>query len=156
MIIGFKGESSKLKNLYKELGLKEVKVENFDEIVAAVKANDGNTVIVNYNDIMVFENPTADLVEKRMEVNKALKSCKKNVFIGLAKNDPSLDKVKLDIAISTSVDTKDMKVIEELFQFLNTDLAYSGKLSADEYAVKLHSDLRAEKKSLAEIKKLIK
>ena len=68
MVVGFKGDSNKLKTLYKDLGLKEVKPNDFDELLAAVKAADGKTVISNYNDIMVLDNPTADLNEKRIAV----------------------------------------------------------------------------------------
>ena len=70
MIVGFKGEEAKLKNLYKELGLKEVKVNLFEDIDKALSENDGNTVLTNYNEIMVFEKPPADLVEKRNAILK--------------------------------------------------------------------------------------
>ena len=63
MIVGFKGDATRLKNLYKELGLKEVKVNSFEDIKDAIAANDGNVVLTNYNEVMVFEEPTADLVE---------------------------------------------------------------------------------------------
>ena len=156
MIIGFKGESAKLKNLYKELGLKEVKPSTFEELEKVISENDGKTVILNYNEIVVFENPTADLVEKRNKVLNAVKHSKQNVYIALTKNDPSIDKIHLDIAVCTSLNTKDMKLIEEIFTFLNTDLPYSGKLADDKYAVRVHGEERASERSLAELKKLLK
>ena len=156
MVIGFKGDNSKLKNLYKELGLKEVKPNTFEELSDAIMAIDGNTVILNYNEIMVFDNPTADLVEKRNKVLSAVSKCKKNIYLTLTKADLSLDKIHLDLSICTKVDTKDLKVIEEIFNFCNTDLPYSGKLGDDEYAVRVHGDNRAEAKSISDIKKLIK
>lgn len=156
MVIGFKGDNSKLKNLYKELGLKEVKPNTFEELSDAIMAIDGNTVILNYNEIMVFDNPTADLVEKRNKVLSAVSKCKKNIYLTLTKADLSLDKIHLDLSICTKVNTKDLKVIEEIFNFCNTDLPYSGKLGDDEYAVRVHGDNRAEAKSISDIKKLIK
>ncbi len=156
MVIGFKGEASKLKNLYKDLGLKEVKPTNFAELEDAVKNNDGKVVITNYNEIMVFDNPTADLVEKRMAVLNAVTKNKKNVYLSLTKNDPSIDKIHLDVSICTKVNTKDMALIEEIYSFVNTDLPYSGKLADDKYVVKVHGDLRGSEKSLAELKKLVK
>lgn len=156
MVIGLKGESAKLKNLYKELGLKEVKPESFEELTAAIASADGNTVVLNYNEIMVFENPTADLVEKRNKVLSAVKSSKKNIYLSLTKADLSLDKIHLDLCICTKMDTKDIKVIEEIFNFCNTDLPYSGKLADDKYAVRVHGENRAEERTVADIKKLIK
>lgn len=156
MVIGLKGENSKLKNLYKELELKEVKPNTFEELESAIKEIDGKTVISNYNEIMVFEEPTADLVEKRTHVLSAVSKCKKNIFLALTKADPSLDKIHLDLSICTKVNTKDLKVIEEIFNFCNTDLPYSGKLGDDEYAVRVHGEMRAEAKTVSDIKKLIK
>lgn len=156
MIIGFKGENAKLKELYSELGLKEVKPNNFDELSKAINEIDGKTVILNYNEIVVFDNPTADLVEKRANILKLVEKCKKNIFLSLTKSDPSIDKLHLDIAVCTSVDTKDMSVIEDIFSFLNTDLPYSGKLDPSKYAVRVHGELRASERSIAELKKLIK
>ena len=156
MVIGFKGDGSRLKNLYKELGLKEVKPSTFEELSEAIQGIDGNTVVSNYNEIMVFDNPTADLVEKRSKVLSAVEKCKKNIYLTLSKVDLSLDKIHLDISICTKVNTNDMKVIEELFNFCNTDLPYSGKLGDDEYAVRVHGENRAEAKSASDIKKLIK
>ena len=156
MIVGFKGDNYKLKNLYKLLGLKEVKPNNFDELVTAVKNNDGSTVILNYNEIMVFNNPTADLVEKRSSVLSEVNKSKKNIYIALTKNDPSIDKLHLDVSVCTSIDTDDMGIIEDIFSFVNTDLPYSGRLEDDEYAVRVHGELRATKKSLSELKKILK
>ena len=156
MIVGFKGESSKLKNLYKELGLKEVKANTFEDLKEIIKGIDGNTVVLNYNEIMVVENYTADLLEKRNEVLKLVAGNKKNIFLSLTKDDPSLDKLHLDYCICTSVNTKDINLIKEIYNFCNTDLPYSGKLSDDEYAVRAHGDNRAEAKSLSEVKKLLK
>lgn len=156
MVIGFKGDSTKLKNLYKELGLKEVKPNTFEELSDAIKSIDGDTVILNYNEIMVFDNPTADLIEKRNQILSLVSKCKKNVYLALSKADPSLDKIHLDISICTKMNTKDIQVIEEIFNFCNTDLPYNGKLSDDEYAVRVHGENRAEAKSVADIKKLIK
>lgn len=156
MIIGFKGESSKLKNLYKELGLNEVKPSTLEELESAIKANDGSTVIANYNDLMVYDNATADIVEKKNKIMKVIKGQKKKLYLGLTKDDPSLDKVKLDVSVCTNVSTKDMTEIQNLYSFLNTDLAYSGKLSDDEYAVKASGSMRAEKMSLTALKKVIK
>ena len=156
MVIGFKGDSSRLKSLYKELGLKEVKPSTFEELSSAISTIDGNTVILNYNEIMVFDNPTADLVEKRNQVLSAVSKCKKNIYLALSKVDLSLDKIHLDISICTKMNTKDIKVIEEIFNFCNTDLPYSGKLDDDKYAVRVHGENRAEAKSVSDIKKLIK
>ena len=156
MIIGLKGENSKLKNLYKELGLKEVKPSDFEELKKAVLENEGTTVISNYNEIMVFDNPTADLVEKRAEVLKDVLHSKKNIFLAFTKDDPSMDKLPLDLAICTKVDTKDMAKIEEIFAFMNTDLPYSGKMKDDNYAVRVHDELRASERTLTELKKLLK
>lgn len=156
MIIGFKGESSKLKDLYKELGLKEVKVNAFEELEEAVKNIDGNTVLTNYNEVMVFDQPTADLVEKRSSVLKLVSNCKKNIYLSLTKDDPSLDNVQLDFCICTKVSTKDIKLIEEIYNFCNTDLPYSGRLGDNEYAVKAHNEIRATAKSLSDVKKLVK
>lgn len=156
MIIGLKGESSKLKNLYKELGLREVKPGNFEELKKAVLENTGDVVILNYNEIMVFDNPTADLIEKRAEVLKDVVHNKRNIYLSLTKDDPSMDKLQLDIAICTKVDTKDMSKIEEIFSFVNTDLPYSGKMKDDNYAVRVHDELRASERTLTELKKLLK
>lgn len=156
MIIGFKGEKSKLKKLYSELGLKEVHAKDLNDILEIVKSNDGKIVIENYNEFMVFSDPTADLVEKRNDVLAAVKKAKNNLFITLGSDDRSLDKLVLDIKIATTVKTKDMNEIEDLFYFLNTDIAYNGTLSDDDYIVKLHSDERGSKKSITEIKRLIK
>ena len=156
MIIGLKGDNSKLKNLYKELGLKEVKPNSFEELKKAVLENEGSTVISNYNEIMVFENPTADLVEKRTEVLNDVLRSKKNIFLAFTKDDPSMDKLPLDLAICTKVDTKDMAKIEEIFSFMNTDLPYNGKMKDDNYAVKVHDELRASERTLTELKKLLK
>lgn len=156
MIVGFKGESAKLKNLYKELGLKEVKPSNFEELEKAIAEIDGKTVISNYNEIVVFENPTADLVEKRTKILKSIENCKQNIYLAFTKNDPSIDILQLDLAVCTSLNTKDMNLIEEVFSFLNTDLPYSGKLSDDKYAVRVHGEERASERSLAELKKLLK
>lgn len=156
MIIGFKGEKSKLEKLYKELGLQPISVKSLDDILDKIKSNDGKTVIDNYNEFMVFSDPTADLVEKRNDVLAAVKKAKNNLFITLGSDDKSLDKLILDIKIATTVKTKDMNEIEDLFYFLNTDIAYNGTLSDDDYVVKLHSDERGSKKSIAEIKRLIK
>ena len=156
MIIGLKGDNSKLKNLYKELGLKEVKPNSFEELKKAVLENEGSTVIPNYNEIMVFENPTADLVEKRVEVLNDVLRSKKNIFLAFTKDDPSMDKLPLDLAICTKVDTKDMAKIEEIFSFMNTDLPYNGKMKDDNYAVKVHDELRASERTLTELKKLLK
>lgn len=156
MVVGFKGESSKLKTLYKDLGLKEVKPNTFEELAEIVKGIDGNTVILNYNEIMVFENPTADLVEKRSNVLEAVSKCKKNIFLSLTKADISIDKIHLDLSICTNVNTKDMKVIEDIYNFCNTDLPYSGKLDDDKYAVRVHGENRATARTLSEIKSLIK
>ena len=155
MVVGFKGDSSKLKNLYKELGLNEVKPNSFEELEEAVKRIDGNTVILGYNEIMVFEEPTADLVEKRNKVLSLVTKCKKNIFLSLTKADNSLDKIQLDLSVCTKVDTNDIKLIEEIYNFCNTDLPYSGKLGDNECAVKTKSDSRAEAKSISDIKKLI-
>ena len=156
MIVGFKGESAKLKNLYKELGLKEVKPDNFEDLEKVIKENDGKTVISNYNEIMVFENPTADLLEKRNGILKTVEHGKQNIYLSLTKNDPSIDKIHFDLAVCTKVSTNDIKLIEEIFSFLNTDLPYSGKLADDKYAVKVHGEERASERSLAELKKLLK
>lgn len=156
MIIGFKGEKSKLKKLYSELGLKEVRAKDLSDILEIVKSNDGKTVIENYNEFMVFSDPTADLVEKRNDVLAAVKKTKNNLFITLGSDDRSLDKLALDIKIATTVKTKNMNEIEDLFYFLNTDIPYNGTLSDDDYVVKLQSDERGNKKSITEIKRLIK
>lgn len=156
MVVGFKGESSKLKTLYKDLGLKEVKPNTFEELESIVKSIDGNTVILNYNEIMVFDNPTADLVEKRNSVLSAVSKCKKNIFLSLTKADTSIDKIHLDLSICTKMSTKDIKVIEDIYNFCNTDLPYSGKLEDDEYAVRVHGENRATARALSEIKGLIK
>lgn len=156
MIVGFKGDESKLKKLYKELGLKELAVNTFEEIEDAVNANDGNTVLTNYNEVMVFEKPTADLIEKRNSVIKSILSSKKNIYLSLKKVDPSLDKMSLDYYICTNTNTKDIKEIEDIFNFLNTDLPYSGKMPDDKYAVRAHNENRAEVKTVDEIKKLIR
>lgn len=156
MIVGFKGDATRLKNLFKELGLKEVKVNSFEDIREAIAANDGNVVLTNYNEIVVFEKPTADLVEKRNAVLSAVASCKKNVYLALTKKDPSLDKLPLDYHVCTKTDTKDIGEIEDIFSFVNTDLPYSGKLADDHYAVRAHNESRAEAKSLSEVKKLIR
>lgn len=156
MIVGFKGEESRLKSLYKELGLKEVKVNSFEDIANALSENDGNTVLTNYNEIMVFEQPTADLIEKRIAIIKMLESTNKKVYLTLTKNDPSLDKVPLDYHICTKVDSNDKKFLEDIFGFVNTDLPFSGKLADDEYAVRAHDEVRAEAKKISEVKKLIR
>ena len=156
MIVGFKGDESKLKKLYKELGLKEIKVNTFEEIEDAVKSNDGNVVLTNYNEVMVFEKPTADLIEKRNSVLKLVLASRKNVYLSLTKSDPSLDKIALDYHVCTSINTKDIKQIEDIFSFLNTDLPYSGKLADDKYAVRAHNENRATEKSINELKKLIR
>lgn len=156
MIVGFKGDESKLKKLYKELGLKEIKVNTFEEIEDALKSNDGNVVLTNYNEIMVFEKPTADLIEKRNSVLKLVLASRKNVYLSLTKSDPSLDKIALDYHVCTSINTKDIKQIEDIFSFLNTDLPYSGKLADDKYAVRAHNENRATEKSISELKKLIR
>lgn len=156
MIVGFKGDSTKLKNLYKELGLTEVKASSIEEVEAYVKSGEKDAVLVNYNDLMVYDNATADIVEKKAKIMKAIQSCKRNLYLGLVKQDPSLDKVKIDVAICTKVITKDMDEIQGLYSFLNTDLAYNGKLADDEYAVKASGDIRAEKRNVAAIKKILK
>lgn len=156
MVVGFKGDTRKLENLYKELGLKEVKTSTFEELESAIKNNDGKTVFANYNEIMVFDNPTADLVEMRNKVLDAVAKSSGNIYLSLTKNDPSIDKIHLDLSICTKVDTKDMALIEEIFNFVNTDLPYSGKLGDDKYAVRVHGETRATERSLAEIKKLLK
>ena len=156
MIVGFRGDASRLKNLFKELGLKEVKVESFEDIRDAIAANDGNVVLTNYNEVMVFEEPTADLVEKRNVVLNAVASCKKNVYLSLTKRDPSLDKLPLDYHVCTKTDTKDIAEIEDIFGFVNTDLPYSGKLADDEYVVRAHNEVRGEAKKLSDVKKLIR
>lgn len=156
MVVGFKGDSAKLKNLYKELGLKEVKPSSFEELGEILKENDGDTVILNYNEIVVFENPTADLVEKRIGILSQVANSKKNIYLSLTKNDPSIDKIHLDVAVCTKMDTSDIKVAEEVFLFMNTDLPYSGKLADDKYAVRVHGEERASERSLSELKKLIR
>lgn len=156
MIIGFKGEKSKLKKLYKELELKEVHANDLNEILQIIKSNDGKTVIDNYNDYMVFSEPTADLVEKRNEILAAIKKLKNNLYISLINGDRTLDKLAIDVKITTTVKTKDMNEIEDLFYFLNTDIAYNGSLSDDDYIVKLPLEERGSKRSIAEIKRLIK
>lgn len=156
MIVGFKGENSKLKNLYKELDLKEVKVDSLDALLDGIRNTDGKTVFVNYNDLMVLENPTADLFEKKTDILKTLSKSKKNVFLGLTTVDKSLDKVRLDVAVCTKINTKDENVMEDIFYFVNSDLPYSGKLSDDKYALKLISDSRADVASLTEVKKATK
>lgn len=156
MIVGFKGEESKLKNLYKELGLKEVKVNSFEDIEKALGENDGNTVLTNYNEVMVFEKPTADLIEKRNTILKMVSSSRKNIYLALTKGDPSLDKLPLDYHICTKVNVKDKSIAEDIFGFLNTDLPYNGKLSDDECAVRAHNETRAEAKKVSEVKKLIR
>lgn len=156
MIVGFKGDESKLKKLYKELGLKEIKVNTFEEIEDALKSNDGNVVLTNYNEVMVFEKPTADLIEKRNSVLKLVLASRKNVYLSLTKSDTSLDKIALDYHVCTSINTKDIKQIEDIFSFLNTDLPYSGKLADDKYAVRAHNENRATEKSINELKKLIR
>lgn len=156
MIVGFKGESSKLKNLYKELELKEMKAETLEELEQTIKSIDGESVIVNYNDLMVYDNATADIVEKKAKIMKVISALKKNLFLGLVKDDPSIDKVKLDVAIETKVNTKDMKEIEALYNFVNTDLAFNGKLSDDEYVVKESGEERGTARNVAAIKKLFK
>ena len=156
MIVGFKGDESKLNKLYKELGLKEIKVNTFEEIEDALKSNDGNVVLTNYNEVMVFEKPTADLIEKRNSVLKLVLASRKNVYLSLTKSDPSLDKIALDYHVCTSINTKDIKQIEDIFSFLNTDLPYSGKLADDKYAVRAHNENRATEKSINELKKLIR
>ena len=156
MIVGFKGENSKLKNLYKELDLKEVKVDSLDALLDGIRNTDGKTVFVNYNDLMVLENPTADLFEKKTDILKTLSKSKKNVFLGLTTVDKSLDKVRLDVAVCTKINTKDENVMEDIFYFVNSDLPYSGKLPDDKYALKLISDSRADVVSLTEVKKATK
>lgn len=156
MIVGFKGDNSKLKNLYKELGLSEVKPSTLEELEQTIKSIDGDSVIVNYNDLMVYDDATADIVEKKAKIMKVIKGLKKNLFLGLTKDDPSIDKVKLDIAVETKVNTKDMKEIEALYNFVNTDLAFSGKLDDSEYVVKESGDERGSAKSAAALKKLYK
>lgn len=156
MIVGFKGDESKLKKLYKELELKEIKVNTFEEIEDALKSNDGNVVLTNYNEVMVFEKPTADLIEKRNSVLKLVLSSRKNVYLSLTKSDTSLDKIAFDYHVCTSINTKDIKQIEDIFSFLNTDLPYSGKLADDKYAVRAHNENRAVEKSIDELKKLIR
>ena len=156
MIVGFKGEASKLKSLYKELDLTEVKPNNFDELISAIKENQGKTVFCNYNEIMVFENPTADLVEKRLTVLNLVRKSQHNVYLSLTKSDPSLDKLKLDVSVCTSLKTDDMKLIEDIFNFCNTDLPYNGKLGDDECAVKLFNENRATAKKIADVKKIVK
>lgn len=156
MIVGFKGENGKLKDLYKELDLKEVKVDSLDALLDGIRNTDGKTVFINYNDLMVLENPTADLFEKKTDILKSLSKSKKNVFLGLTTVDKSLDKVRLDVAICTKINTKDENVMEDIFYFVNSDLPYDGKLSDDKYALKLISDSRADVASLTEVKKAIK
>ena len=156
MIVGFRGDASRLKNLFKELGLKEVKVESFEDIKSAIESNDGNIVLTNYNEVVVFEQPTADLVEKRNVVLNAVASCRKNVYLSLTKRDPSLDKLPLDYHVCTKTDTKDIAEIEDIFGFVNTDLPYSGKLADDEYVVRAHNEVRGEAKKISEVKKLIR
>lgn len=155
MIFGFKGDSSKLKNLYKELGLTEKKAEKIEDIEDYVKSAE-KTVLINYNDFMVYDDVTADIVEKKAKIMKAIKSCKRDLFLGLVKDDPSLDKVKIDVAICTKVNTKDMDEIKNVYNFINSDLAFNGKLSDDQYAVKLAKDLRPEAMNVSSIKKLLK
>ena len=155
MIVGFKGDASRLKNLYKELGLKEFKPESFEDIKKCIAENDGNTVVLNYNEIMTFDNPTADLVEKKDAVMAEIKKSRANIFLSLTKADTSLDKMKLDYYVVTKTDTKDIKVIEEIFGFVNIDLPYSGKLNDNEYAVRSHSESRATVKTLDELKQLL-
>ena len=156
MVVGFKGDSNKLKTLYKELGLKEVKPNDFDELLTAVKAADGKTVISNYNDIMVLDNPTADLIEKRIAVLGAVAKQKNNLFISLVKHDRSIDKAHLDIKVCTSIKVNDEIAMGEIFTFLNTDLPYSGKLKDDKYAVRVSGEERATERSLEDLKRLIK
>lgn len=156
MIVGFKGDNAKLKNLYKELGLKELKPNSFEELEEMINNIDGNSVILNFNEIIVFNDPTADLVEKRIKILNAVMKCKKNIYLSLTKNDPSIDKIRFDVAVCTKMDTSDMQVIEEVFSFLNTDLPYSGKLVDDKYAVRVHGEERASERSLAEVKILVK
>lgn len=156
MVIGFKGENSKLKSLYKELKLKELEVEKIEDLVSAINSIDGQTVIVNFNDLMVHDNATADIVEKKVKVMKAVKNCNKNLFLGLEKIDSAHDKIAIDISICTKVATDDMKLIQDLYDFLNTDLAFNGKLENGEYAVKLSNDYRATAKNVEDIKKLWK
>ena len=112
--------------------------------------------MTNYNEIMVFEKPTADLIEKRNSVLKLVLASRKNVYLSLTKSDPSLDKIALDYHVCTSINTKDIKQIEDIFSFLNTDLPYSGKLADDKYAVRAHNENRATEKSISELKKLIR
>ena len=156
MIVGFKGDSERLKNLYNDLGLKEVMVNSFEDIKNAIASNDGNTVLTNYNEVVVFAKPTADLVEKRNIVLNAISSCKKNVYLSLTAPDPSLDKLPLDFHICTKIDTNDISKIEDIFNFMNTDLPYNGKLDENCYAVRAHNEVRAESKNLTELKSLIR
>ena len=156
MVVGFKGENSKLKSLYKELGLKEVKPIDFDELLKVVKENDGSFVIANYNDIMVLEKPTADLIEKRIAVLNAVAKQKNNLFLALTKNDRSLDKAHLDIKVCTSMKIDNDVDMGEIFTFVNTDLPYSGKLKDGSFAVKTNNEERASERSLNELKKLLK
>ena len=78
-----------------------------------------------------------------------------SIYLTLTKPDPSIDKIHLDLAICTSTNTKDMKIVEDIYNFCNTDLPYSGKLPDDKYAVRVHGENRATARTVNEIKSLI-
>lgn len=156
MVVGFKGDSAKLKSLYKSLGLKEVRPNDFDELLDVIKKCDDSTVIANYNDIVVLDVPTADLIEKRVAVLDAVAKHKGNLFLSLTKNDRSIDKAHLDIKVCTSMKISDELLMGEIFTFVNTDLPYNGALNDEEYAVRVSGEERAKKRTLDELKKLIK
>lgn len=155
MIVGFKGEKEKLKKLYEALGLIDKKANNFEGLTKLIKEEE-KVVIVDYDDVMVLDSITADEVEKRNTILKLISSTKKNLYFGMMKNDTGLAKVSLDVAIETSVNTKDMSVIQDLFIFTNTDIAYNGSLKEDEYVLKLASDERGKLVNIDELKKIIK
>lgn len=156
MIVGFKGDVSKLKKVYEELGLKEIKAENIEELETLIKNADGESVIVNYNDLVVYENVTADIVEKKNKIMKVIKGLKKNLYLGLTKIDSSIDHVKIDVAVETKVNTEDMKVIADLFDFVNSDFSFNGKLDEDKLVVRVSGELRGETKTISELKNIIK
>lgn len=155
MVFGFKGDKSKLSELYKELGLNEVNLLSLDELEDFIKKNTDKCVIKNYNELMVYENATADIVERRNKVIKSVNNRKADLFLGLTKFDPGLDKIKLDVAIVTKINTNDMVLIEEIFNFVNTDIPYRDEIKDNEYVLKKASDERGTIANAATIKKLI-
>lgn len=158
MVVGFKGSKTKLKELYKELGLKEVDIKDLKEFKTILKNGElaETDVIVNYNELMNSEEATADVIEHQEEIMKILNKYKKKLFLGMTYKDGSLDTIKINVAIETKVSTKDMDEIQDLYNFVNTDLSYNGKLDEDRYVVKTNEEERGLARSISDIKKIIK